>query len=280
MTAAVFFLFHKNGNTFAESGSLSIICVFMLLSFIRQISFITGYFIISTCMETFFLIASVILLFRHRSYIVNILSILKSFRSENPISFIFLILCFLYIAIHVFLPVPKEFQNALYTVPFYENGGFFSLGAGSEFSRFLPINHFILFNTIPGFKADFPAGLFCFLSYLSIGLSTYSLARRYSWPTIAFTATILVLSIPQLVVQAISLDPEIISTAAALFCILAMYRSVELPNLMDLTLLILGIFFCISENISSMIFAPSLMAIRVAVRHFPSVMWLKSRSSS
>ena len=265
MCAAVFFWFYKSGNTFAESGSLSIICVFMLLSFIRQISFITGYSIISTCIEAFFLITSFILIFRYRSYIVNILDTLKRFRSENPISFIFLVLCFLYLAIHAFLPVPKEFQNTFYNVPDYQKSGFFSLGAVSEFSKFLPINHFILFNTFLGFETDSNAGLFCFLSYLSIGFSTYALARRYSWPTIAFTTAILVMSIPRLVVQAISPDPEIISIAVALFCILAIYRSVEQPTLLDLILLILGIFFCISEDISSMIFAPILFFLSCVV---------------
>ena len=265
MTAAVFLLFRKSGNTFAESGSLSIICVFMLLSFIRQISFITGYFVISTCFEALFLITSFVLIFRHRSYISSILGTLKSFGSENPISFTFLILCFLYIAIHAFLPVPKELENALYNVPIYEKGGFFSLGAASEFSTFLPINHFILFNTFLRFGTDSGAGLFCFLSYLSIGFSTYALARRYSWPTIAFTTTILVLSIPRLVVLVIYPDTEIISIAVALFCILTMYRSAELPNLTDFILLILGIFFCISENISSMIFAPILFLLSCVV---------------
>lgn len=265
MCSAVFFLFRKSGNTFAESGSYAIIFVFMLLSFIRQISFITGVSVISTCIEVLFFIASFVLIFRHRSHVFSIWGTLKSFGSENRVSFIFLILCFLYIAGHAFLPVPKEFQNALYNVPIYEKGGFFSLNAVSEFSTFLPINHFILFNTFLRFGTNSGAGLFCFLSYLSIGFSTYALARRYSWPTIAFTTTLLVLSIPRLVVQVICLDTEIISIAVALFCILAMYRSVELPNLMDFIFLILGIFFCISENISSMIFAPILFLLSCVV---------------
>ncbi len=265
LCAAAFFLFRMNDNTFAESASYAIITVFMLLSFIHQISFITGISIISTGMEAFFLIASFILIFRHRSCIFSIFSILKNFRSANPISFTFLGLSLLYMAIHALLPLPKEFQNELYNIALYEKNGFFTLGAASEFPAFLPVNHLILFNTFLRFDSNAGAGIFCFLAYLSIGFSTYALARRYSWQTTAFTTTILVMSMPRLVVQAIYPGTQIISVAVALFCILAIYRSVELATFTDLILLILGLFFCISENISSMIFAPILFALSCVV---------------
>ncbi|WP_457551661.1 hypothetical protein [Desulfobacula sp.] len=265
MCVAAFCLFRSNGNTFAESASYAIITVFMLLSFIHQVSFITGFYSISTSMETFLLVASFFIIAKHRSYIFNTYSTIKDFGSTDPISFIFLGLCLLYMAIHALLPVPKEFQNELYNIALYEKTGFFSLGAASEFPAFLPVNHLILFNTFLRFDSNAGAGIFCFLAYLSIGFSTYALARRYSWQTTAFTTAILVLSMPVLVVQAIHPGTRIISVAVALFCILAMYRSVELPTLMDLVLLILGLFFCISENISSIIFAPILFALSCVV---------------
>jgi len=122
-----------------------------------------------------------------------------------------------------------------------------------------------LFNTFLRFGIDFGSGIFCFLAYLSIGFSTYALARRYSWHPTAFTIAILVMSMPRLVVQAIYPGTQIISVAVALFCILAIYRTVEMPNLTDLILLILGLFFCISGNISSMIFAPILLVLSCVV---------------
>ena len=265
LCATAFFLFRMNGNTFAESASYGIITVFMLLSFIRQIFFIAGIPIISTWIEAFFLMVSFILVFRHRSYILTIFATLKSFGSTNPILFIFLGLCFLYMAIHAFLSVPKEFQNELYTIILYTKEGFFSLVAASKFPGFLPLNHLILFNTFLRFGTDSGAGIFCFLAYLSIGFSTYALARRYSWQSTAFTSAILVMSMPRLVVQAIYPGTQIISVAVALFCILAIYRMVEQPNLTDLILLILGLFFCISENISSMIFVPILFVLSCVI---------------
>ena len=264
LCAAAFFLFLKKGNAFAESAAYAIITIFMLLSFIHQISFITGIPIIATGLETFFLLASLLLIFKHRPYIPGIFKALKSVAFINPIAFTFLGVCLIYMAIHAILPVPKEFQNELYAVALYEKNGFFPLGATAEFPTFLPVNHLILFNT---FLWVDPAdiGGFCFLAYLSIGFSTYALARRYSWQGTAFTTSILVMSMPRLVVQAIYPGTQIISVAVALFCILALYRSCERPTLMDLLLLILGLFFCISENISTMIFAPILFVLSCVV---------------
>jgi len=255
MCTAAFFLFRMNGNTFSEAASYGIIIVFMLLSFIRQISFITGYPIISTCIEAVCLIASIILIFRQRSNVPAIFGAIKNFGSANFLPFIFLISCFLYMAIHAFLSVPKEFPV-----------DFFSFAATSDFpSFFLPLNHSILFNTFLRFGIDSGAGIFSFLAYLSIGFSTYALARRYSWHPTAFTVSILVMSMPRLVVQAIYPGTQIISVAVALFCILAIYRTVELPNLTDLILLILGLCFYISGNISSIIFAPILFVLSCVV---------------
>ena len=261
MCTAAFFLFRMNGDTFAEAASYAIITVFMLLSFIRQISFIIGSPIISICMEAFFLIFSIILIYRYRSYVSSIFITLRNFRSSNSISFIFLVLCFLYMVIHTFLHVPKEFFNEFYRLSVYEKSGFFQLATASDFPAFLPINHLVLFEPYLRFSTGSGEGILCFLAYLSIGFSTYALARRYSWQPTAFTVAILVMSIPRLVVQAMHPGTQVISVAVALFCILAMYRTVELPNLTDLVLLVLGLFFCISENISSMIYAPILFVL-------------------
>ena len=275
MCAAAFFWFRQNGNTLSESASYAIITVFMLLSFIHQISFIAGYPVISTGMTAFFMIFSSILIFRHHAYIFSLWNTINHFKSSNPISFTFLGVCFLYMAMHSLFPVPKEFQNELYTLALYEKTGFFPLGADPEFPGFPPVNHLILFNTFQWVGSSVGAGIFCFLAYLSIGFSTYALARRYSWQTTAFTTAVLVMSMPRLVIQALYPGTQIISVAVVLFCLLAIYRSVEVPTLMDLILLILGLFFCISENISSMIFAPILFVLScvVLVRRHGIITW-------
>lgn len=265
LCAASFLWFQKSGSTFAESASYAVITVFMSLSFVHQISFITGSSIISTGMEIFLLILSVLTISRQRSGFSSIIITLKKFGSVNPVSFSFLGICILYMAIRAFYPIPEEFQKELYHIAFYEKKGFFPVGAASEYPALLPVNHLILFNTFLRFDSTAGAGIFCFLAYLSIGSSTYALARRYSWQTTAFTTVIMVMSMPRIVIQAIYPGTQIISVAVALFCILAMYRSVELPAAGDFALLILGLFFCISETVSSLIFTPVLFFLCGAV---------------
>jgi len=245
---AAFFVFRRKGNTHSESASYAVITVFMLLSFIHQIFFITGYPIFSTGMEIFFLMASAVLIFRHSSSFLTLPRMLKNLGPENAMALFFLGVCLLYMAIHALLPVPGEFRDELYRIAFYEKKGFFPLGVAAEFPAFLPVNHLILFNTFLRFDADSGAGVFCFFAYLSIGFSTYALARRYSWQTTAFTTVILVLSMPRLVIQALYPGTQIISVAVALFCLVALYRSVEMPAVTDLVLLIPGLFFCISDQ--------------------------------
>lgn len=265
LCTAAFFWFRKKGNTLAESASYAIISVFMLLSFIHQIAFITGIHLIAPGIETFFLGASWVLIIRYRTDIRRIFTACKDFGAVNPLSFAFLGLSLLYLAIHGLFPLPKEFQNELYTIALYEKNGFFPLSAAAEFPAFLPVNHLILFNTFLRFDPHAGAGILCFLAYLSIGFSTYALARRYSWRNTAFTTTILVMSMPRLVVQALYPGTQIISVAVVLFCLLALYRSCEVPTLTDLLLLILGLFFCISENISSMIMTPILLGLSCVI---------------
>jgi len=275
LCGASFLLFRTKGNPFAESASYAIVTIFMLLSFIHQIAFITGFPRLSTLLETCFLMVSLVLIYRHRTRIPSIFSTLRDFGSSNPVAFTFLGICLVYMAAHGLSPVPNEFQNELYRIALYEKSGFFPLGAVSEFPAFLPVNHLILFNTFLRFDANAGAGIFCFLAYLSIGLSTYALARRYAWSKTAFTTSLFVLSMPRLVVQAIYPGTQIISICVALFCILALYRSCEQPSLTDLVLLIFGLVFCVSENISSMIFAPILFVLSgiVLFRRHGMITW-------
>ena len=266
MCAAAFPLFRMNGNTFSEAASYAIICVFMLLSFIRQISIIAGIPLLSSGIEAFFLIVSMIVVFKQRSHIAGTLKVIKTFISANPVIFVFLGLCFLLMAVHTFLPLPKEWQYEFFNIIAAENEGGFSSWSGQGASAILQLNHLVLFKPllfkpllVSGTGAS--AGIVGFVAYLSIAFSTYALARRYSWPPTALTTTVLVMSMPRLVSQTIFPGTQIVSIAVALFCILAIYRSVELPNQVDIIFLVLGFFFCISENISSMIFTPILFIL-------------------
>lgn len=76
-----------------------------------------------------------------------------------------------------------------------------------------------------------------------VAAATYALARRYAWPPIAATVTLVTLSQPRLVRLALVGSPELMSAAAGLFVLMALYRSVERPRFENLALLVLGISF-------------------------------------
>ena len=261
--AAAFPFFRKNGNTFSEAAAYAVISVFMLLSFIRQIIFITGIPFPSAGVETILFVASVILVFRHRTQLSSIITRIKKFESADPVVTVFLGICLLYMMGHAWLGFTTQGLDELAgsIIHIHMTDGRLSFGSRPDASFVPALNHLILFQPFAGFDTTSSSGVFSFLAYLSLGFSTYALARRYAWSPTAFTAVILVMSMPRLVVQAISPGTEIISAAVTLFCVLALYRCVELPNQTDFTLLILGIFFSISENISSLIFAPILFGL-------------------
>jgi hypothetical protein len=120
-------------------------------------------------------------------------------------------------------------------------------------------------------------GLIGFIGYVSIGFSTYALSRRYSWPPTAVTISMVVMSLPRFVSQAVSPGDEIVPAAVALFCILGIYRVAEQPNMKDLLLLALGILFGISGGVLSFVFPLILAALSVVIllrRHGTSI-WMK-----
>lgn len=265
MGLAAFVCFKKGSNPFSEAASYAIITVFMLLSFVHQISFIAGMPILCSGLEIVLFLASIGVIFRHRSGFFDMAVTVKTFGSASPVSFSFFGLCLVYMSFHSMLPAPVQFQADLYPLAIYEKNDFFSLMLSPDIPPLLPLNHaFVLHTSIQGQTAS-GIGLLCFLAYLSTGFSTYALARRYAWQNTAFTTAILVMTMPMLVNQAIAPNTRIISVSVALFCLLAMYRSCELATLTDLVLLILGLFFCISETVASLIFVPILFALSCVV---------------
>ena len=81
------------------------------------------------------------------------------------------------------------------------------------------------------------------MAYGAIGLSIYALSRRHSWPPAALTATLVVLSMPRLVNPLLAPASELITTAAALFVLMVLYRTIECLRFDDLLMLVLGLSY-------------------------------------
>lgn len=76
-----------------------------------------------------------------------------------------------------------------------------------------------------------------------VAAATYALARRYAWPPIAATVTLVTLSQPRLVRLALAGSPELIAAAAGIFALMALYRTVEQPRFENLAMLVFGLGF-------------------------------------
>jgi len=102
---------------------------------------------------------------------------------------------------------------------------------------------------------------FGLLAHMAVGFSTYALARRYAWPPMAMTVTLLVLCIPRLVFLSVTPTAELISTAAVVFAMLLVYRLVELHRPGDLRLFLLSVLFSIYASPMSIALVPVLILL-------------------
>ena len=243
-----FALFRSWGHTFAEAAADALIATLMLLSCLFQIAFLIGNPSISIGAEAAFTVLAAIMVYRMHRYLSQAWLVIRNFVSGHPVSGTVLLICFGYLATQAFLIPPDSihWKNLGQVLRFQQHGTLFSTGFATGNHALFPVNTIILPHLFLRFHTDMGIGLFGLMAYLSIGFSTYALARRYSWPSTAFTVTMVVMSFPRFVYMASSPGYEIIPAAVAVFCLLSIYRVVERPNIKDLILLFLGILFCIS----------------------------------
>jgi hypothetical protein len=260
--------FWRRGYTLAESGAYAIVSTLMALSCIFQLTFFVGYPQFSFLIETLWLIwvlkrASRL---KHLLEIIGI-SLRKTFHS-SPMILGIIALVWFYTGLQAFLLPPENwYWQQIVPVLWLERIGSFwgSENTCNMLSVLTPINHSILAHFYLRFHSDLGIGLFNFLAYIAIGLTTYALARRYAWPPTAFTVAVVVLCLPRFVYLSTTPSIELIGAAVCAFCLLAIYRSVEQPNAVDFLFVVWGILFVISAQPLSPAFAVLLLALAVVL---------------
>jgi hypothetical protein len=276
ISAFLLFFLHR-GNSFAEAASYAIISTLMMLSFIFQVSFIVGIPAVSFFLEATLTIGAVTLIFVLKNHFKRIWEILKFVFVKQPPAITALFVAFAYLAFLACVTVPDTAHMELFVkMRLYEQYETFFLpnDSGENYALF-PVNTVVLSHLFSRAGSQAGIGIFGFLAYLSIGFSTYALSRRYAWPATAFTVTFIVLSLPRLVFLSTTPGEEILPAAISLFCILAIYRALEHPEIQDLILLILGILFSISGNFLCLAFPVILivLACLLFIRRHGTVTW-------
>ncbi len=274
---AFFLFFLYRGNSFAESCAYAIISTLMTLSFVFQMTLIMGLPSASFILEAILTIGAGAGILTLRLHFKRVWEILKFVAIKQPLAVSTLFAAFVYLAFLACISNPETgYQDLFNNIRLFEEHETFFLPTeqGKNHALF-PVNIAVLSHLFLRADSQVGIGLFGFLAYLSIGFSTYALSRRYAWPATAFTVTFITLSLPRLVFLSTTPGEEIIPAAVSLFCILAIYRALEHPDIQDLILLILGILFSISGNFLCLAFPSILLVLSCVlfIRRHGTVTW-------
>ena len=277
-----FAFFRSRGYTFPEAVSVGLISVLMVLSLVFQVTFLMGAVWLAPVLEVMIGLFAIWETWRRRMTVMELPGQMRRLIRDHSIAGLGLLTVALYLLFQAMLIGPgiTHWADMGDLLLFQRQGGFFTTpGIGPDWLTErpgTPQNTLILPYMLLRFGTDTGAGLFGFMAWLSVGFATYSLARRYAWPPTAFTVVMVVMSFPRMVLLATTPGQEIVPAAAALVCLLALYRLGEEPNMSDMCLLTTGILFCISGRVLSLTFPIVLMALAGVLlfrRHGSGVWW-------
>ena len=274
---AAFLVFRRAGNTLAEAAAYAPMAVFMCLSLLLQVFLLAGGLPLVIWAQPVVGIAAVIVVYRLRTDIGSSRKMVVAFIAHHPVAATGLLTAWVLLAV----PALRGYSPGFLTSRAASEPLIHALSCvKSPFSTASPAalwprNVAILPLYFAALGSAGSVGLIGWLSYISIAFATYALARRYAWPPAAVTVVLVVVSMPRLVYHAASAGTEILPAAIALFCILALYRTVEQPNIIDLVMLFMGIFFSISGGTLCLVLPSVLLALSVLVlyRRHGAITW-------
>lgn len=270
--------------TIAEAGAYSIITVLMGLSFLFQVCFLIGIPRFALTVESICALIALAWVIRRRQDARSLITSFMRFARFHKAALSILAVALIYLACqNLLLPPATHHWPTLGKVLRIQQEGLLTHRVDVAAGPFLdPLNAAALAHLFLRFGSDYGLGILGFLGYLAIAFSGYALSRRYAWPPIAFTVTLIVVSMPRLVCHAATPGVGIIPASASLFCLLAVHRLSEQPNLRDLLLLLLGILFSISVGKLGVLF-PLLLALLSGAlmlqRHGVVFWWAMVRNS-
>jgi hypothetical protein len=248
--------------TVAEAGAYAIMTVLMGLSFLFQVCFLLGKPRLALTVETTCMLVALAVVIHRRQEARHLIANFTGFAAAHKAAVLVLTIALSYLACqNLLLPPETHHWSVLAKLLQIQKQGLFGHTAGGAAGPFLePLNAPVLSHLFLRFHTDYGLGILGCLGYLTVAFSSYALSRRYAWPPNALTVTLMVISMPRLVCHAATPGDEIIPAAASLFCLLAMHRLVEQPNLPDLLLLLLGILFSICAGKLGFLF-PLILAL-------------------
>jgi hypothetical protein len=275
---ALFAWLRSREYSIAEAGAVAIVSVFMLFSLIHQIASFSGAPSSDYILEVGLLVTLGYLSWRRRLWLHlqhDFKAILDLLGQE---SFSVGVLAATWTAMSVLIVIAwlapaggEPLHWASETVKLSLGNPLLASG-GPPLS---PLNSDALFLHLSRFGLLPGACGFGLLAHLAVGLGTYALARRYAWPPMALTVTLVVVSMPRLVVQGIQPRGELIATAAVTVALVLLYRLVEQHQAGDLLLFLFCTAFSIHRHPMSLGLAAVLVLLLLLVmaRRYGWIIW-------
>jgi hypothetical protein len=270
--------FRCRGYRIAEAGAAAIVSVFMVFSLIHQIALICGSVWIGLGLEVGLTVVLACLVYRYRCWLhlKEVFTAIPGLLRRETFSVGILTATWAVmlglIVIGWLTPgggLVHSWTDGAAVLPW---GGTLPAVTGSPLA---PLNSAALFYHCARFGLSPGACGFGLLAHLALGLGTYALARRYAWPPMALTVTLLVVSMPRLVGLGLQPTAELISAAAVTVDLMLLYRLVEQPLPGDLALFLLCTAFSIHAHPMSLGLPPVLMLLLlvVMVRRHGWIIW-------
>lgn len=241
-SVTAFLFYRRRGNTVAEAGAYGLMTTLMAQSWVSQVLFIFGVQQLYIAVQAILLLAAVGYTVRERRILIYHLHIVLRFIYANWVPAYALLSGWLLMAAMRVFPSASAAAQSADLLHLSSLLGWVHYHARMS----LPVLNCAIL-TAP-WQPHLAVGLANMVAYISIGSATYALARRYAWPPTAITVVLLVVSMPRLIHQSLTLHSELLPAAAVVLAILALYRTVEQPHSHDLVMLAAAVTFSVSSG--------------------------------
>ena len=264
---AVFSRLRRNQWTLSASLALSIPSTQATYSVIFQLRFLTQTPIVGGLLSLLFIAWSLYELSSQRQALKKDCLTFISRASNAPWIFIPLLLCAAYTLVQVTLLTPLNVDALTYHLPrvwlFIQNNTFFLEHFTSYREVIFPVGADILFYPFLALKTTAGLGIFSLSSYIAIGAAVYSISRIYTSSKNAMLATLIVMSLTEIVLQAPSVKNDIIMAGVAISTLLICLNLQPATPYRQLLLLIALCTFGISTKTTFLAFLPGLVILTV-----------------
>ncbi len=275
---AGFAYFRNKGNTVAEAGAYGLMAMLMLQSWTSQMALLAGWQRFHHFGLALISIPAIRIIAVHRSILEALVPVAGRFMRSHWLPCCALAVGWLILAGLNVSGIGLNRAGAAAAVhPALAAGGGSIWGAACHAGSpaLIVLNHAVTAALWQPAAAIATANL---SAMLIIALSTYALARRYTWPATAATVALLVVCMPRVVQQSLAVHSELLPAASVLTALLALYRGVEQPCAHDLAMLPAAVAFSVTGGrlcylMPAVLTGLSLMVLR---RRHPVRHWRKA----